>query len=316
MRPRRLRYEEIPVPVRAPLESWLGRRVVETRSVESGFSPGVASMLRDEAGRRFFLKAVSQDINEYAAELHRREIAVMADLPPDCGAPRLLWSHDRAGWVLLLLEWAPGRHPGAPWTPADLATVFNGLAELSQALTPSPTSVRLIGETYGAAFRGWHELFVAADQAMLERLDLAARRNLALFAELEAGWEQAAAGTTLLHGDLRSDNILLTDSGIAVVDWPYASLGAAWFDVLFMLPSVRMEGGPAPEELFVCAPQAEGADPGAVTRVLAAVTGFFVTQSLLPAPPGLPTLREFQAAQGEVALAWLLRRLASGSSAT
>jgi hypothetical protein len=42
-----------------------------------------------------------------------------------------------------------------------------------------------------------------------------------------------------------------------------------------------------------------------VTAVLAALTGFFVWHSRQPPPPGLPTLREFQAAQGRTALAWL-----------
>jgi hypothetical protein len=45
-----------------------------------------------------------------------------------------------------------------------------------------------------------------------------------------------------------------------------------------------------------------------VSVLLAAVSGFFVSHSLRPPPPGLPTLRPFQAAQGEVALDWLRRR--------
>jgi hypothetical protein len=38
--------------------------------------------------------------------------------------------------------------------------------------------------------------------------------------KLEAGWSQAAAGTTLLHGDLRADNLLLTPGRVMLVDWP------------------------------------------------------------------------------------------------
>jgi len=45
-----------------------------------------------------------------------------------------------------------------------------------------------------------------------------------------------------------------------------------------------------------------------VTVLLAAICGFFVSRSLDPPPPGLPTLRSFQAAQGAVALNWLRRR--------
>jgi hypothetical protein len=34
-----------------------------------------------------------------------------------------------------------------------------------------------------------------------------------------------------------------------------------------------------------------------------------VVRALDPPPPGIPTVRAFQAAQGEVALAWLKERL-------
>jgi hypothetical protein len=41
--------------------------------------------------------------------------------------------------------------------------------------------------------------------------------------------------------------------------------------------------------------------------LVAAFGGFLVRHSLQPPPPGLPTLRAFQAAQGALALAWLRR---------
>jgi hypothetical protein len=51
--------------------------------------------------------------------------------------------------------------------------------------------------------------------------------HLDRLAELEARWSQAAAGATLLHGDLRADNLLLTPSRVVLVDWPHACVGAA-----------------------------------------------------------------------------------------
>jgi hypothetical protein len=46
-----------------------------------------------------------------------------------------------------------------------------------------------------------------------------------------------------------------------------------------------------------------------VTAVLCALTGLFVAHGRLPDPPGLPTLRAFQTAQGTHALRWLRHRL-------
>jgi Phosphotransferase enzyme family len=123
------------------------------------------------------------------------------------------------------------------------------------------------------------------------------------------GWPAGAAGGTLLHADLRADNLLLTPARVMVVDWPWASVGAAWFDLLGMLPSVAMQGGLDPEAVFAAHPVAAGADPDAVTATLAALAGFFVVRGGEPPPPGLPTVRSFQLAQGRAALAWLRRRL-------
>ena len=122
----------------------------------------------------------------------------------------------------------------------------------------------------------------------------------------------AAAGRSLLHCDLRADNLLIRSDGtVVVVDWPFAAVGAPWVDVLFMLPSVALDGGPFPDAVIdVLDPFAAVAED-AVNRVLAAITGFFVYRGTLPDPPGLPTVRAFQRAQGAVATHWLLRRLGS-----
>jgi hypothetical protein len=56
-------------------------------------------------------------------------------------------------------------------------------------------------------------------------------------------------------------------------------------------------------------PVAADADPEAVTTVLTAVAGYFVHRGSLPPPPGLPTVRAFQTAQGRHAVDWLRVRL-------
>ena len=140
-------------------------------------------------------------------------------------------------------------------------------------------------------------------------LDAWSVRHLDKLAGLAAEAPAAAKGDTLLHLDLRADNLLLTPEGrVLVVDWPHARVGASWVDPVFFAPSVAMQGGPPPEELLVHHPHVCQADPDALTAVVAAVAGFFTREGLQPEPPGLPTLRPFQAAQGEVVRSWLARR--------
>lgn len=135
------------------------------------------------------------------------------------------------------------------------------------------------------------------------------RAHLGELAELAERWPEFAVGDTLAHGDLRADNMLLAEGRVVFVDWPHAVRAAPWYDLLLMLPCVRAQGGPDPEEVFRAHPLGRAADPEGVTVTLAALAGYFVRQSLQPSPPGLPTLRPFQAAQGTAAVAWLRRRL-------
>ncbi|MFG1807181.1 aminoglycoside phosphotransferase family protein [Streptomyces sp. NPDC049040] len=304
-------WAAVPAGLRAAVEERLGAPVVAADTQSGGFSPGVAARLLLADGRRAFVKAVSEAQNPESPGIHRSEARNAAGLPAAVPAPRLLACFDRDGWVVLLFEDVEGRAPVLPWRPAELSRVLAAVGDLAALLTPSPVDVPPVAEKQAEAFRGWRT--IAADHAAgrddLAGLDPWAAQHLGELAELEAGWAAGAAGDTLAHSDLRADNLLVTADGrVVVVDWPWACRAARWYDLLLMLPSVRMQGGPPPQRLFDTHEVAAGADPGAVTAVLAAFTGFLLGHARRPAPPGLPTLRPFQAAQGRAALDWLRTR--------
>jgi aminoglycoside phosphotransferase (APT) family kinase protein len=180
-----------------------------------------------------------------------------------------------------------------------------GSHALVDALTPSPLETPRVGTTLASSINGWYRIEAP------EELDDWSRRHLDALVELEAR-VAGVAGDTLLHFDVRADNLLLTDDEVYFVDWPHAQTGPAWVDAAAFAPSVTMQGGPNPEELFTRWPGAALADPDEVTAVVASVAGFFAYRAMLPPPPGLPTLREFQAAQGIVARQWLAARTGWG----
>jgi aminoglycoside phosphotransferase (APT) family kinase protein len=308
----RLPWSAVPAALRRAVEADLGSRVVDAVSQPGGFSPGVAARLLLADGRRAFVKAVGPEPNPDSPGIHRAEARIAAALPAAAPAPRLLGSHDQQGWIALLFEDVDGRMPAQPWRHDELGRVLAALTDLAAALTPAPVGAPSLADRLGEQFHGWRRLRAAREVGSdaLGWLDPWARRHLDRLAELEAGWTAAAAGSTLLHADLRADNLLLTPTRVVFVDWPWAAVGAAWVDLLLMLPSVRMQGGPDPEALFTGHPVARDAGRDAATSVLAGLTGFFLSRSQEPAPPGLPTVRAFQAAQGAVALAWLRQRTA------
>ncbi len=312
----RLEWAAIPAPVRAAVDDALGSAVVAAVSQPSGFSPGVAARLRLADGRRVFAKAISAHPNPTSPGFHRREARVAAALPAHAPVPRLLWSYDKGddadkdGWVVLVFADVDGYHPAQPWRTDELHRVLDATAELATQLTPSPLSPPVVptaGERIDRELSGWR-LLVGAPPEHLAQLDPWSRRHLDALAALEAAAPAAVGGDTLLHLDIRADNLLLTPDQVWFLDWPHACVGAAWLDVLFFLPSVTMQGGPPPEQVMDRHPTCRAADPAALNAGLAAVAGLFTERALRPPPPGLPTLRAFQAAQGAVARAWLAQR--------
>jgi Ser/Thr protein kinase RdoA (MazF antagonist) len=299
-------YSALPPVVHDWVDELLGSPVVSAGTRAGGFSPGVAAVVACADGRTAFVKAVSGDANPVSPEMHRREALAAAALPASVPAPRLLGVYDDGTWVALAFEAVAGEQPRLPWSAGDLDRVLRMLARLTDDLTPSPwRQAPELAERMGRAFSGWRRLAAGGVPA---GLDDWSRRHLDALAELEAGWEAAAAGTTLLHHDVRADNLLLDGERVWLVDWPAASVGAAWIDVALFAPSVAMQGGPPPEELLGRSAAARTADPAAITAYVAAIAGYLTRQSLLPEPAGLPTVRAFQAAQAEITRAWLAER--------
>ncbi|HCX85729.1 MAG TPA: aminoglycoside phosphotransferase [Micrococcales bacterium] len=314
---RRPTWPELPDGVRRLVEARLGRPVVAWASHDSGYSPGPALTLTAADGERLFVEAADGAVNPDALRFHRREAVIAGSLPAAVPTPRLRWveeavlpGEDGQGdvpWVVLAFDVVDGRHPRVPWVRADVdavARVFTRLAGVT-----APAGLPALADRTG--FDGWRELAGGTrDAAGLATYDPWVTANLERLAVLEAGWPAAVAGETLLHHDVRGDNVLLTRDGEAVlVDWPHAARGAAFCDLLGWLPALRLEGGPAPEDVLADHPLARAADPDAVTAFGVALAGYFVASSLEPPPPGIPHLRAFQRAQGQVCVAWLAGRL-------
>jgi len=257
--------------------------------------------------------------------MHRREAQILRSLDPmivsgTLPAPRMRGTLEADPWTVVILDDIDGRHPRLPWEPSELAAVAAAVEQLADALTPSPIETRSVSEYFAADFTGWRTLAAAADPGAI---DAWSKAHLDELAELEHQWPQHLAGQTLLHADIRADNLLLTggqgdrgrrgDRGdrasggerVVFVDWPHACIGAAFADMIFMAPSVTMQGGPPPGELLSMTRAGRVADPEAVATAVCAVAGYLTERSLLPAPPGIPTVRAFQAAQGEIARRWL-----------
>lgn len=292
---RRLEWEHLPPVVRREVERQLGSPVVDAESQQSGFTPGMASVLTCADGSRHFVKAASAKAQRMFATAYREEARKLKLLAGWIPAPRLRWSQECYDWVVLGFEYVEARAPQRPWTEADLALASGLLVETAAALTPAPGT-------------GWTSF--AEDQvdfpAYWERLGHLP--HAAEAAALAAGFADHTAGDTLVHLDIRDDNILIRpDRTVLVCDWNWPVTGAAWLDSLMLLIGPRGDGLDV-EALIADHPVLAGVDPEAIDSVLALLAGYFLKCAGDPVPTFSPYVREVQRWQGEVCLDWLAER--------
>lgn len=298
----RPQWYDLPNLVRARIEERLGGRVVAVTSQDSGFTPGFAARLVVGRRQRVFVKAASAEEAPEIAGAYRVEALTSARLPEDVPAPVLRWTFEEAGWTVLCFDDVPGHPPHRPWRPEELTASLTALTAMARALTPGPPDLVVpeARDWLRDDFGYWIEL--AGDES--GETD----PRVAELAALEADALDAVHGHSIIHTDLRDDNVIVGDDGrVWFCDWNWASRGAPWFDLLLLLISARADGYDA-DALFTAHPLGTDVPADAVDAVLAGLAGYFTRSSLLPSAKGSPYLRAHQASYAAATLSWLAVR--------
>lgn len=297
---RRLDWVHLPPAVRTAVEKRLGSRVIESASCDAGFTPGLASVVTCADGSKHFLKAASTKAQKVAADSYRIEARRLRTLPPSVPAPRLQWVHEIEDWVVLGIEYVEGSAPARPWTPGDLTACSDMLVAASAALTPAPG---LGVPTYAEEIGSWAELWTTR---------LADLPHAAECAELTARIGEVSAGETLVHCDVRDDNLLLGPGPdgteqVWLCDWNWPVRGAAWIDSLDLLIGPRGDGLDV-EAHIATHPLLADVPAEDIDTVLAHVLGYLTASADLPRVSNSPYLRIHAAWQRDVVHGWLAER--------
>lgn len=274
------------------VEVIVGQRVVAVDEIPGagGYTPALRRIATLADASTVFVKAA---VNALTAGWLRTEQRSYEALAGATFLPRYLGSD---GEVLVLEDLRSGHWP-PPWRPGDLDRVRSTLDAVANH--PVPPGARTVEEAGGAMLRVWSK--VADEPAPFLALRLCApewfERHIGTLVDAEA--RGALEGDALVHFDVRSDNLCLLDDRVVLVDWNNTLRGRADFDFTCMVPSVTLEGGPAPEEL------APDADP----LLVAMLTGYFAYNAGQPPIPDALGVRPIQLAQLRVCLPWLIRLL-------
>ncbi|WP_436785876.1 phosphotransferase family protein [Yinghuangia sp. YIM S10712] len=189
-------FADLPVSVRAEIEQRTGP-IIDAQDHAAGRNSHISARLAMSTGA-VFVKGLRTDHAQ--AWTQQRE----ADLNPYLAgvAPRLLWHSDTAGWDLLCFEAIDGRHADYHPDSEDLPLVVDLLTRLATVTAP------------GLELRD-------ATQRLADYVDDPA----------DASHFQ---GDALLHTDWNNTNILITADGrTRMVDWGWATRGAAWLDAAY-----------------------------------------------------------------------------------
>ncbi|SDC88840.1 hypothetical protein SAMN05660690_2782 [Geodermatophilus telluris] len=306
-------WSTLPAAVRRAVADAVGAPVASAASPPGGHTPGIAARLVLADGRRCFAKAASAAHGEWVVTAYRHEAAVNAALPPAVPAPRM-WTHlDDGDWVCLVFDDVAGRFPSPDWDDGDLARVLDAVDRSARALTPNPVpGAAPVRDAFAGVLGGaWAGL---SGHPALPAVDPWAAGHLAELAAREPRWADGVDGDTLLHLDLRRDNVLLTATEVAFVDWAWPAVGAPWLDLVCLLPTVAGRSGRHDvEAVFRSRAAGRAAPPAAVDAVLVALAGYWRAGSLLPPPPYAPGLREEQRRAADGATRWLRTRAADWS---
>jgi hypothetical protein len=295
----RLTWPHLPPAVRALVEQRLGSPVVDAVSQGGGFTPGFASVLTCADGTKHFVKAASAKAQRMFAESYREEARKLAVLPHSVPAPRLLWVED-GEWVVLGIEHVEARTPRRPWRRTELDAGLDALEVVARELTPAPDGLGLV--PIAEELADWPALWdvLATTHPELDHAEEAG--------DLARRFADVAAGDTVVHMDVRDDNLLLTRDGTALFcDWNWPTRGAAWLDSLFLLIGPRGDGVDV-DAVIAERPLLRDVPAEHVDVVLALVIGYFLKSADEPVPPTSPYLREAQRWQGQVLWQWLGER--------
>jgi hypothetical protein len=296
---RRLEWAHLPPTVRGVIEGRLGSKVVMTESRTGGFTPGFASLVVSAAGTTHFIKAASRVAQRGIAEAYLAESRALRTLPPGIPVPRLQWAHDADDWVVLCIEAADGDQTPRPWSDQDVRTASTMLVGLSEALTPAPG----LGVTdFTAAYADWPASW---EHVRRSRPDLP---HLEEAAALAARFTEVTGGDTLVHGEVRDDNLIFIDDDTVVLcDWKWPSRGARWIDSLLLLIGPRLDGFDV--NLHIASHPLLAHVPGeSIDIVLALWAGYYFRAADQPSPASSKYLQTAAIEHRDALWNWLSER--------
>lgn len=275
----------------------LGAKPVAWREVPGHGAASTRRFVVELPDRRSaFVKIAAFD---YVAEWFRDERAAYEALEGAPFLPKLLgWDDDGEAPLLAIEDLSEARWP-PPWDRGAVDAVLSTLDDLhgTAPTAPLPTAAE---RQFG--LDSWPDVIADTQPFLSTGICSAAWLDAHLPTLAVASSAARIEGTATLHFDVRSDNLCLRDGRTMLVDWNHACIGNPLLESASWLPSLQVEGGPAPEEILPS--ETEG-----LPEIASLLAGYFSARAGLPEIPQAPHVRTLQRQQASTSLPWAARLL-------
>lgn len=207
----RIQWDNLPGLLKEAISARTGP-IAAGHAVPGGLNSPLAAVISTETAK-VFVKGLPSGHRQAKTQLRE---AAAAPLVQGI-SPELLWQFDEAGWNVLGFAHIEGRaanyRPGSP----DLQLIIDLMTALAAVEVP-----------------GGHEPVKYAEDRWKSYVE-------------DPRDAEVLAGPSLIHTDWMPDNVLISGGRAWLVDWAWATLGAAWIDPACWLLRLMAHGHTADE---------------------------------------------------------------------
>ena len=229
------------------IEDTVGKKTKGWLVPDCGLSAALRFSVTFDDDSRVFVKAAT---DADTAHWLRTEHLVLTSIKEKFAPAVIDWLNGPGDWPILLTQdlshahW-PASHQGVNWRPGDIDLLLETLANVSSVKALAGLPALENDDTLL-----WPE--IADTPELLFNLKLCSLEwfNKAINALIQAEQSVDLTGDSLVHGDVRSDNICILNGQVVLVDWSHAAKGNPANDLAYLLPTLYLEGGPAPYQLM------------------------------------------------------------------
>jgi hypothetical protein len=229
------------------LRSVTGKEPVHWTIPDCGLSSAHRYSVQFEDHSRVFVKAAT---DKWTEQWLRNEHFILSSVGAAFMPSVIKWIDIPPAHPVLITQdlshaYWPASHKGVTWRNEDFDLLFRGIEAISSCEAPAglPALQNKKRSTWAA---------IAREPQPFLKLNLCSEKWFlkTVPAMIEAEMSADVSGNALVHGDIRSDNVCIVDSRAIFVDWSHAARGNARQNIALILPSLHLEGGPAPFQIM------------------------------------------------------------------